>query len=87
MLLAIPRLMVISQKFPRMFRVRRRPRDRIELMIPHDTARGTRLHHPPHQIHRCQLLRTPVNQVTHENDRSVRMTPGPAVIAISKVRE
>src|SRR5450631_3946100 len=63
--------------------IRRHPRDRVEFMVPHDTFSGPRIHHRSYQLNRRQLFRTAIDQIAHENRRSIRMTPGAGALVIS----
>jgi hypothetical protein len=76
---------MIPKVFPRMLRIGCHPRDRVELVISHDTLGGTRIHHRSNQLDRCQLLRAAINQIPYEDCRSILMAPSAGRLAISQI--
>src|SRR5882757_8730442 len=63
--------------------IRRHPRDRVEFMISHDALGGPCSHHRSYQLNRSQLLGTAIDQIAHENRRSIRMTPSAGALLIA----
>src|SRR5277367_1263971 len=70
-----------------MIRIRSHPRNRIEFMIAHDASSRARIHHAPHEIHRRQLFRTPIDQIADEGRRPRRMAVSPLGIGIAKMHK
>src|ERR1700722_228265 len=75
MLLPIPRLVMIPQELSRMQKVRGHPRDRIEFAIAQNTLGRARVDHAPNEIHRLQLLRSAINQVSYKYRCAISVTP------------
>lgn len=67
-----------------MSRIRRIPRHRVDLVIAQNTQRASGLHHVMYQIDGVHLLRTPVDQIAHEDGRSFGVTPTATSALISQ---
>jgi hypothetical protein len=86
-LFPIARLVMISQEFPRMLRIARYPRDRVEFVIPENASSRTHLDHRPHEIHGRGLLRPTIDQVSYKDGRAARVSPTVGGFGIAQTRQ
>jgi len=85
--LALILLVVRTQEFARVLRIRRMPRDGVEFVVAHDGQCRSRLDHRAHDAHGFQLARAPINEVADKDRLTIGMPPDEGVLAVAHLAQ